>query len=70
MPSTTTALSSPQFKISTVVCITPGTRILTPNGYVLIETLKDNDIITTHDNRNVAIKKIYKHEYTYKYNHK
>jgi len=37
-------------------CITKGTRILTPNGYVPVEDIKQYDYITTSDGRNVIVR--------------
>ena len=31
-------------------CFTPGTKVLTPKGYVLVETLGKNDLVMTRDN--------------------
>ncbi len=33
-----------------VICFTPGTRILTPDGQVPIETLREGDLVQTKDN--------------------
>ncbi len=38
-----------------VPCIVKGQRILTPNGYVLIETLQNGDYVLTPDNRSVPV---------------
>jgi hypothetical protein len=40
-------------------CFTDNTQVLTPNGYINITQLKNNDIVLTHDNRQVPIVKIY-----------
>jgi hypothetical protein len=42
-----------------VPCFTDKTEILTPSGYINIRELNNNDIILTHDNRQVPIIKIY-----------
>jgi hypothetical protein len=39
----------------TVPCIPTGQKVLTPNGYQLIETLKSGDFILTPDGRSVEI---------------
>ncbi len=41
-------------------CLLKGTKVLTIDGYKLIETLNENDLIITDDNRSVSIKRIYK----------
>jgi len=41
------------------VCLTEGTRVLTPNGYIPVEQLKKYDYITTADGRNVTIKHVH-----------
>ena len=43
----------------TLACLLEGTKILTPNGYKLIEQLKKNDQVITGDNRITTIDKIY-----------
>lgn len=43
---------------STIVCILKGTKILTPSGYRLIEDLKINDYVYTHDLKKSKIVKI------------
>lgn len=50
-----------------IPCLLKGTKILTPTGYKLIEHLKIGDLIMTHDNRPVKIKKIM-HEDVYAIN--
>jgi len=42
-----------------VLCLTKGTRVLTPNGYLPVETIRKHDYITTHDGRNVMVKYIH-----------
>jgi hypothetical protein len=37
-------------QVSGVICFTPGTRILTPNGNIPIETLREGDKVQTKDN--------------------
>ena len=44
-----------------VPCFTPGTQILTPNGYVFVETLQDGDLIETRDNGAQPVRKILRH---------
>ncbi len=44
---------------STIACLLEGTRILTPTGYQLIETLNVGDKIVTHDERIIRIISIY-----------
>ena len=46
-----------------VPCMTPDTKVLTPNGYVKITSLKKGDVITTSDNREVKIINIYKSKF-------
>jgi len=41
------------------VCLTEGTQVLTPKGYVPVEQLKKYDYITTADGRNVTIKHVH-----------
>ncbi len=41
-------------------CLTRGTTILTPYGYVAIEKLKDGDYVLTSDNRKSKIKKVHR----------
>jgi hypothetical protein len=43
----------------TLACLLKGTKILTPNGEILIENLSINDIVLTSDNREVKIIDIY-----------
>lgn len=43
-----------------VPCLTDSCNILTPNGYINITNLKENDFVITHDNRKVSIIKILK----------
>lgn len=45
-----------------VPCLTETCNILTPNGYQNVSSLKEGDIITTSDNRNIAIEKIFTSE--------
>lgn len=45
-----------------IPCFTDKTDILTPNGYINITKLKENDKILTHDKRQVSIIKIYSFE--------
>ncbi len=40
-------------------CLTFNTKVLTTDGYVLIQKLKNNDLILTHDNRIVPIISIF-----------
>lgn len=42
-----------------VPCLTETCNILTPNGYQNVSSLNVGDIVTTSDNRNVAIKEIF-----------
>lgn len=44
---------------SVVPCLTETCNILTPNGYQNVSSLKVGDMVTTSDNRNVAIEKIF-----------
>jgi hypothetical protein len=41
-----------------LACICRNTKILTPTGYVLIQDLKVNDIVVTHDDRHIQITQI------------
>lgn len=38
-----------------LACLCRGTKILTPNGQVNIENLKEGDYILTHDNREIKV---------------
>lgn len=51
-----------------VLCVTKGTRVLTPSGYRLVEELSKKDWVTTPDGRNVPIKYI-KHTKHYDVSH-
>jgi alpha-tubulin suppressor-like RCC1 family protein len=42
-----------------IYCLTEGTKVLTPNGYVDIENLKTGDFVTTDDDRCVKIENLY-----------
>lgn len=59
-------LGFPLFRIYTaptttnVPCLLKGTRVLTPSGYKLIETLSVDDIISNHYNTPVEVRKISK----------
>ena len=44
---------------TTLPCLTDETTVLTPDGYINITKLKDNDLIITTDNRVVPIIKIF-----------
>jgi len=44
----------------TIPCLVEDTMVLTPNGYVNIKNLKENDEVITSNNRIVKITKIYK----------
>ncbi len=53
-------LSNAEFTINNdLPCLTIDTKVLTPNGYILIQELKQDDLILTHDNRIVPIIKIF-----------
>lgn len=41
-----------------LACVCRNTKILTQNGYILIQDLKIGDIVVTHDNRHTKIKDI------------
>ena len=41
------------------LCLTKGTRVLTPNGYTPVEDLTKYNYVTTADGRNVTIKHIH-----------
>lgn len=41
-----------------VPCFTPGTQILTPDGYVLVETLQEGDLVQTRDHGAQPVRKI------------
>lgn len=43
---------------SSIACLLKGTYVLTKYGYQLVEKLKEDDILITHDNRETKIKKI------------
>ena len=45
--------------VSTINCILKGTKILTPDGYRLIEEIKEGDYITTHDDRKKKVIQTY-----------
>jgi hypothetical protein len=47
------------FNPSSLYCLAKGTQILTPQGYVLIESLKKGDSIVTGDKRIVQIESIH-----------
>jgi hypothetical protein len=49
------------YDIKYIPCILSGSFIKTPNGDILIDDLKQNDLITTGDNRNVNIIEIIKY---------
>lgn len=53
-----TALNTPYSLISllNIPCFLAGARILTPTGYRRVETLADNDEVTTSDGRSVPVK--------------
>ena len=42
------------------LCLTAGTRVLTPNGYVPVETLKKGEYVTVADGRDVLITYVHK----------
>jgi hypothetical protein len=42
-----------------IPCLTNTCYILTPSGYKNVSTLKVGDIVTTHDNRHIAIEKLF-----------
>lgn len=48
------------YKYPSVSCLTENTTVLTPNGYIKIDNLKNNDLIITSDNRIVPIIKFIK----------
>ena len=47
------------YPASNALCVTKGTRVLTPSGYVAVEELEKFGHITTADGRNVMIKHIH-----------
>jgi len=50
--------STPTLKAESIICFLKGTYILTPNGYMPIESLKIGDEITTAENNITTIKEI------------
>ena len=47
------------YRSGSVLCLTEGTRVLTPAGYTPVQELKKHDYITTADGRNVMIKHVH-----------
>ena len=58
--TTTLMYNGPEDTNIYVPCIVKGQKILTPDGEVAVETLKDGDLILTSDNRQVPVR-IYTH---------
>jgi hypothetical protein len=54
----TVANSTPTLKAESIICFLKGTYILTPNGYMPIESLKIGDEVTTAENTTTTIKEI------------
>ena len=50
-------------ELISLICFAKGTPILTPNGNIPIEDLKENDFVLTGDNRCVKITKVFYNKY-------
>jgi hypothetical protein len=49
-----------QQQTSEVICLTPGSEVLTPSGTIAVENLRRGDKVMTSDTRSIPISRIYK----------